>query len=269
MWAAHWADSSARMRSISFFSRAASSRSSLLAFTTPMGSMKKVEPEEDTSWTRPGMEFLNSDFTGTTYRSERMVMMDSWRYLDWLEEMIFCKISRTLASVERMCRRMEASSLLAESASSSSPTMELVMVSSKKRLGVRARNRWEMGVFSSVSPYSLAVRAHRRTAAISSSSRVFRLPPMSARWRLAPTGFTPEKPGLPRWMSMFTAAVVSSRARCTSSGSVMGRRARERSFPSWVAAQAASCSRTRGSSSVTMDFSNRSVIACLSPVFPI
>ena len=42
-----------------------------------------------------------------------------------------------------------------------------------------------------------------------------------------------------------------------------------RRVPSGVAAQAASCSRTRGSSSVTMDFSNRSVIACLSPVFPI
>ena len=74
-------------------------------------------------------------------------MMDSWRYLDWLEARILCKISRTLASVARMWRRMEASSLLAESASSSSPMMELVMVSSRKRLGVRARNRWEMGVF--------------------------------------------------------------------------------------------------------------------------
>ena len=117
-----------------------------------MGSMKKVEPEEDTSWTRPGTEFLNSDFTGTTYRSDRMVMMASCRYLDWSEEMIFCKMSRTLASVARMCRRMVASSLLAESASSSSPTMELVMVSSRVRLGVRAWNRWEMGVFSSLSP---------------------------------------------------------------------------------------------------------------------
>ena len=152
LWAAHWADSSAKMRSISFFSLASSSRSSLLALTTPIGSMKKVEPEEDTSWTRPGMAFLCSDFTGTTYRSERMVMMDSCKYLDWLEEMSFCRMSRTLDSVARMCRRMEASSGLAESASSSSPTMELVMVSSRKRFVVRARNRWEMGVFSSPAP---------------------------------------------------------------------------------------------------------------------
>jgi hypothetical protein len=47
---------------------------------------------------------------------------------------------------------MEASSGLAESASSSSATMELVMVSSRKRLVVNARNRWEMGVFSSPAP---------------------------------------------------------------------------------------------------------------------
>ena len=76
-----------------------------------------------------GMAFLCSAFTGTTYRSERMVMMDSWRYLDWLEEISRWRMSRTLASVERMCRRMEASSLLAESAISSSPRMELVMLS--------------------------------------------------------------------------------------------------------------------------------------------
>ena len=206
------------------------------------------------------MAFLCSDFTGTTYRSERMVMMDSCKYLDWLEEISFCRISRTLASVARMWRRIEASSLLAESANSSSPTMELVMVSSKKRLGVRAWKRWEMGVFSSLSPYSLAVRAQRSTAATSSSSRVLRLPPMSARWRMAPTGFTPDRPGLPRSTSIFTAAEVSSWARCTSSRSVIGRSWRAFSLPSWVAAQAESCSSTRGSSSVIMDFSNRSVM---------
>ena len=82
LWAAHSADSSARMRSTSFFSAARSSRSSLLAFTTPMGSMKKVPPEADTSWTRPGMSFLCSAFTGTTKRPARMVTMFSWRYLD-------------------------------------------------------------------------------------------------------------------------------------------------------------------------------------------
>ncbi len=37
-------------------------------------------------------------------------MMASWRYLDWLEEISFCRMSRTLASVARICRRMEASS---------------------------------------------------------------------------------------------------------------------------------------------------------------
>ena len=131
LWAAHWADSSARMRSISFFSWAASSRSSLLAFTTPMGSMKKVEPEEDTSWTRPGTSFLCSLFTGTTKRSLRWVMMASWRYLAWLEEMSLLRMSRTLLAVARMWRRMSASSGLAESAISSSPTMEPLIFSSR------------------------------------------------------------------------------------------------------------------------------------------
>ena len=61
--------------------------------------------------------------------------------MDWLEEISFCRMSRTLDSVARICRRMEANSGLAESASSSSPTMELVIVSSKKRFGVKAWNR--------------------------------------------------------------------------------------------------------------------------------
>ena len=140
------------MRSISFSSSAWSSRSSLLAFTTPMGSMKKVPPEEDTSWTRPGTSFLHSERTGTTYRSERMVMMGSWRYLAWEEEMSFWRMSRTLAEVARMCRRMEASSGLAESAISFSPRMEPVILSSRNRLAVREAKRWSMQVLPLFSP---------------------------------------------------------------------------------------------------------------------
>ena len=83
---------------------------------------------------------------------------------------------------------------------------------------------------------------------------------MSARWRLAATGLTSPKAGVPRTTSSFTAAVVSSWARWTSSRSVMGRRARARSFPSSVTAQAASISSTRGSSRVWMDFSNSSLM---------
>ncbi len=60
------AESSASMRSISAFSRARSSRSSLFAFTAAMGSTKRVAPELDTSCTRPGTAFLNSALTGTT-----------------------------------------------------------------------------------------------------------------------------------------------------------------------------------------------------------
>ena len=78
---AHSALSSARMRSISSFSLARSSRMSLLAFTAAMGSMNTVAPEADTSWTRPGTAERCSAFTGTTKRSERVVMMGSCRAL--------------------------------------------------------------------------------------------------------------------------------------------------------------------------------------------
>ena len=59
-------DSSAKIRSISLRSLVCSSRSSLLALTTPMGSIKRVEPEAEPSCTWPGMSFLCSLFTGTT-----------------------------------------------------------------------------------------------------------------------------------------------------------------------------------------------------------
>ena len=63
---AHSAESSAKMRSISFFSCKASSRRALLAFTALIGSMKTVLPVEETSWIRPGTSFLHSALTGTT-----------------------------------------------------------------------------------------------------------------------------------------------------------------------------------------------------------
>ncbi len=95
---------------------------------------------------------------------------------------------------------------------------------------------------------------------MSSSSRVLRAPPMSARWREAATGRMPERGGVPLRTIMAQAAEVSLWSRATSSGSVKGRRARQRSFPSSVAAWAAKSSSTRGSSRVWMDFSNKSVI---------
>ena len=189
-------------------------------------------------------------------------MMLSCKYLAWEEEMMRCKISRTLLSVARMWRRMDASSGLAESASSPSPTMEPVILSSKKRLGRREWKRTSMGVFfsASPSPYSLADRAAARTLAMSSSSLVFRLPPMLARWRDPATGRTPAKAGLPPRTIFSTAAVVSASRAVTSTGSVSGRRRRALSLPSSVTAWSASMSSTRGSSRVCMDFSNRSVM---------
>ena len=75
--AAHSAESSMRMRSISAFSFAPSSRSSLFAFTTLMGSTNSVEPLPETSCTRPGSSPFFSARTGTTYRPPRWVMMAS------------------------------------------------------------------------------------------------------------------------------------------------------------------------------------------------
>ena len=77
MASAHCAESSRRMRSISFSSRASSSFSSLLACTTPIGSTNSVAPEEEMSCTSPGRLPLHSAFTGTTNRPSRWVMRAS------------------------------------------------------------------------------------------------------------------------------------------------------------------------------------------------
>ena len=62
--------------------------------------------------------------------------------------MIFCSASRTLAEAARMSRRIEASSGLAASASSSSPAMEPVILSSRKRFVMRELKRPSIQVFS-------------------------------------------------------------------------------------------------------------------------
>ncbi|MPN16835.1 hypothetical protein SDC9_164182 [bioreactor metagenome] len=179
------------------------------------------------------------------------------------------KISRTRDEAARIWRRSEASSLLAESAISSSPTMEPEIRSSRCRLVRRDSNRWSITVLApSRTPYSRTERAHRSTAAISSSSRVFSTPPMSARCRAAATGFRAEKAGVPRRTIMSAAAVVWPSSRRTWCGSSLGRRARARSRPSPVTACSASSSSTLGSSRVRQDFSIKSVISALQSSVP-
>ena len=51
--------------------------------------------------------------------------------------MIFCRLSLTRADAARIFRRISASSGLAPSAISSSPVMEVVIFSSRKRFGMR------------------------------------------------------------------------------------------------------------------------------------
>ena len=48
---------------------------------TPMTISCTYAPLAEVSCTSPGTSPRHSAFTGTTYRPERMVMMDSWRYL--------------------------------------------------------------------------------------------------------------------------------------------------------------------------------------------
>ena len=62
--------------------------------------------------------------------------------------MIFCSASRTLAEAALISLRIEASSGLAASDSSSSPAMEPFILSSRKRLVMRELNRLSMQVFS-------------------------------------------------------------------------------------------------------------------------
>ena len=176
--------------------------------------------------------------------------------------MIRCRIWRLLAWAARMWRRMSASSVLAASAMVSSSGMARLIFSSRKRLPWRERNRWSMAVFSAASSlkYSLARRAAVSRSAMVSSSRVFRAPPRSARSRVSATGFTPEKDGLPRSPMKFRAASVWSSRRCTSSGSVSGRRRRARCLASALTACSESSSSTRGSSRVRRDLSNNSLM---------
>ena len=125
----------------------------LLAFTTPMGSMKKVEPEPDRSWTRPGISFFE-------LRLHRHHVPPRALGDDVLLEVLGLGGGEDgLQNVPHLALRgphvpgMEASSGLAESASSPSPTMEPVILSSREAgLGFRARKRTSMGVLFSSSP---------------------------------------------------------------------------------------------------------------------
>ena len=135
------------------------------------------------------------------------------------------------------------------------------MLSSRKRFGVRERNRWEMTGLLLRCPRSPAppgrTAARRRCPAAPGCSGCPPCPPAG--------GWPP--PASPRRSRGSPAGSASSPRRrsppgpgATSSRSVRGRRARQRSFPSRVAAQSARRASTWGSSRVAIDFSNSSLI---------
>jgi hypothetical protein len=68
------------MRAISFSSWARAARSRFPSSTTGNGSMNRVAPLAETSWTRPGIFPRCSAFTGITKRSPRRVIRGSCRY---------------------------------------------------------------------------------------------------------------------------------------------------------------------------------------------
>ena len=76
------AESSAKMRSISSCSRLSSTLISLFASTTAAGSINTVAPLPEVSCTIPWTSPLFSDFTGTTKRPLRCVIILSRRYFE-------------------------------------------------------------------------------------------------------------------------------------------------------------------------------------------
>ncbi len=135
------------------------------------------------------------------------------------------------------------------------------MLSSRKRLGVRERNRWEMTVFS-----SLSAVVPRAPGAPQHGGDVQQLPGGQAAPHVRPLeGWRPPaSPRRSRGCPAESASLPRRRsppaARATSSRSVRGRSARQRSLPSSVAAQSARRASTWGSSRVAIDFSNSSLI---------
>ena len=168
--------------------------------------------------------------------------------------MILFSTSRILALAARICRLMLASSLLAASAISSSPTMERVIFSSRNLLGIRAPNRPVRHPASSpAQPFSW--RAARRTPAISSSSRVFSIPPSLARARLPLTGRISHRGAVPFSATMRLASVVSRSRSATSVSISDGRSSSAASLAAEHTASSWSIRSTLGNSRVRRDFS--------------
>ena len=79
-------ESSVKIFAISIASSAFKLFNSLLSSKTARGSIKTVEPLEETSWTNPLTKLLYSSFTGITYLSFFIVTILSCKYFEYVAE---------------------------------------------------------------------------------------------------------------------------------------------------------------------------------------
>ena len=204
-------ESSRVIRSISACSRDLSTRISLFASTTLIGSMKNVCPVAEVSCTRPATSFLYSLRTGTTYRPSRTVTMASCRN--------FCvlRLFMSLSSCSRIfipCRTIrfliEASSGLAASDISSSEIILSEMRCSSCFIGYSSR-KYSDREFSMPSHWlnqSQSIAVSRRISATSSSSRKDSAEPLLHRRSDMEMSFILRNLGVPNFADRLNASLV-------------------------------------------------------------
>ena len=178
------AESSFKILRISSLSCASSSLIVLLMSTTTCGSIKRVAPDAEVSWTIPGKLDRYSWRTGMTGLPSRMVMTESWSIFWLLWEVI---IAVTLSRASWRCRtrflRMFLRAGLAESAISSALRMLCWILSASEGASVKKSvNSWSNGISGNAPSrrYCRTPSDTRKLDATSRSSCISRILPFSA-----------------------------------------------------------------------------------------
>ena len=214
-------ESSSVIRSISACSRDFSTRISLFASTTLIGSMKNVCPVAEVSCTRPATSFLYSLRTGTTYRPSRMVTMASWRNFCVLRLLMsLSSCSRIFMPWRTIRFLMEESSALAASDISSSEIMLSEMRCSSCFIGYSSRkySARELSMLSHWLNQSQSIFVSRRMSATSRSSRKDSAEPLLQRLSDMLRSFILRNRGVPNFaLSLNASSVFFSSVRISSS----------------------------------------------------